>query len=214
MAAAKDPSGPATLLLVDYFVDPALSTLKQQYAGLVRDGFTTIGSLDLGQPRLLSVCDSQAVVVTCATNSLHLIMKATGKPVPGRAGDPTPTPNGIRATMVLMPSGVWKLARGDGEDGLCTGFDRPPLWALHRDPSYHRGLCRLLGPDAGYRGGLHRAGWCHRRGGDHRDRPSTLGTWPAGRTIYLWRRRSEWWVVGVCVDPGSVAGAWDADGRL
>jgi hypothetical protein len=110
------------LLLVDYFVDPALSTLKQQYAGLERNGLTTIGSLDLGQPRLLSVSDTQAVVLTCATNSLHVIVKATGKPIPGRAGDPTPTPNGIRATMLLTPSRVWKLARGDGQDGSCAGF--------------------------------------------------------------------------------------------
>jgi hypothetical protein len=122
VAAAEDPSGPAALLLVDYFVDPALSTLKQQYAGLERNGMTTVGSLDLGQPRVVSVNATQAVVVTCATNSLHVIVKETGKPIPGRAGDATPTPNGIRATMVLTPSRVWKLARGDGQDGSCAGF--------------------------------------------------------------------------------------------
>jgi hypothetical protein len=121
VAAAKDPGGPEVELLVDYFVDPALSVLRAQYAAYARDGLTNTGDIDLGQPRVDSLTAAQAVVVTCATNHLQLLHKATGQPVAGKAGDPTPTPNGIRSTMVLTPSGVWKGSSSIVEDGSCTG---------------------------------------------------------------------------------------------
>jgi hypothetical protein len=121
-AAAKDPTGSEVLLLVDHFVDPALSFLRTQYAANARDGLIAVGDIDPGQPRVANVSSTQAVVTSCATNSLQLVYRASGKPFPGKAGDPTPTPNGIRATMTLAPSGVWKVMQSSVEDGSCTGL--------------------------------------------------------------------------------------------
>ena len=40
-------------LLVDYFVDPALTTLRSQYVAYAgRDGLSSLGDIDLGQPRV------------------------------------------------------------------------------------------------------------------------------------------------------------------
>jgi hypothetical protein len=121
VAAAKDPAGQEVQLLVDYFVDPALSFLRTQYAAYARDGLTNVGDIEPGQPHLVSATATQAIVATCATNRLQLIFKATGKPFPGKAGDATPTPNGIVATLVLAPSGVWKVSQSTVQDGSCTG---------------------------------------------------------------------------------------------
>ena len=120
VAVSKDPAGPDQAKLVDYFIDPELSFLRTQFAARARDGLVDVGDLDLGQPRVVSMTASQAVVTSCETNRLQLIQKATGKPFPGKAGDPTPTPNGIRATMILEPSGVWKLSTVDLQDGSCA----------------------------------------------------------------------------------------------
>jgi hypothetical protein len=122
VAAAKDPGGTAKDLLVDYFVDPALSFLQTQYAAYARDGLTNVGDIDNGQPRVKSLTASEAVVVSCETNRLALTVVATGKPFPGKAGDPTPTLNGVTATMVLTPSGVWKLSTSKVDDGSCAGL--------------------------------------------------------------------------------------------
>jgi hypothetical protein len=120
--SSKDPGGPQHALLVDYLVDPQLSYLRNQLAADARDGLVDIGEFDPGQPRVETASASQAVVVSCATNRLQLIFKATGKPLPGKAGDPTPALNGIRSTMVLTPSGVWKMSQSTVEDGSCAGL--------------------------------------------------------------------------------------------
>ena len=123
VAAAKDPGNPSRIvLLVDYFVDPALAFLRTQYAANARDGLITMGDADNGTPAVKSMTASTAVVVSCVTNRLVLVYKATGKPFPGKAGDPTPVPNGITSTMVLTPSGVWKLSTSDVKDGTCAGL--------------------------------------------------------------------------------------------
>jgi hypothetical protein len=123
LAAAKDPANPGQVLLLDnYFVDPELSFLRTQYAARARDGFKTVGSEDLGNPRVESLTATQAVVATCGTDSLAIVNAATGKPMPGPAGDPTPTQAGVRATLVLQPSGVWKVSNTGGKEGSCVGF--------------------------------------------------------------------------------------------
>lgn len=123
LVAAKEPTNQGRItLLVDYFVDPELSFLRSQYAARARDGLKTVGSEDLGNPRVEALTTTQAVVVTCGTDSLAVVNAATGKPMPGPAGDPTPTPAGIRATLLLQPSGVWKVANTGGTEGSCAGF--------------------------------------------------------------------------------------------
>ena len=123
VAAAKDPGNQALVtILVDYFVDPALSFQRNEDAAYARDGLTNVGDIDNGSPRVLSLTASQAVVSSCTTNRLALIYKATGKPVPGTAGDPAPTQNGVRSTMVLTPSGIWKLSSSVLQEGSCAGF--------------------------------------------------------------------------------------------
>jgi hypothetical protein len=122
VAAAKDPSGPEVLLLENYYADPALSFLRGQYDANARDGLVAVGDIDPGQPRLVNMGPAQAVIFSCATNRLQLIFKATGKPVAGKSGDATPTPNGIRATMDLAPSGVWKVTQSTVKDGSCDAL--------------------------------------------------------------------------------------------
>jgi hypothetical protein len=123
VAAAKDPGNPGRIVLLDdYFVDPALSFQRINDAAYARDGLTNVGDIDNGAPRVESMTATQAVVVSCTTNRLALVYKTTGKPFPGSAGDPTPTHNGIRSTMVLTPSGVWKLSSTVLKEGSCDGF--------------------------------------------------------------------------------------------
>jgi hypothetical protein len=123
MAAAKDPANPGQILLLDnYFADPELAFLRKQYAANARDGLKTVGTLDLGNPRVESLGPSQAHVVSCETDSLAMINAGTGKPVAGSAGDPTPTPAGVRATLLLTPTGVWKVSNTGGNEGSCAGF--------------------------------------------------------------------------------------------
>jgi hypothetical protein len=123
LAAAKDPASSGQILLLDnYFADPELAFLRKQYAANARDGLKTVGTLDLGTPRVESLGPSQAYVVSCETDSLAMINGVTGKPVAGSAGDPTPTPAGVRATLLLTPSGVWKVSNTGGNEGSCAGF--------------------------------------------------------------------------------------------
>jgi hypothetical protein len=123
VAAAKDPGNQALVtLLADYFVDPALSFQRTEDAAYARDGLTNIGDIDFGSPRVESMTQLQAVVVSCETNRLALIHKATGQPVSGPTGNTTPVANGVKATMVLTPSGIWKLSTSTVKDGSCAGL--------------------------------------------------------------------------------------------
>jgi hypothetical protein len=123
VAAAKDPGNQALVtLLADYFVDPALSFQRTEDAAYARDGLTNVGDIDNGTPRVESLTGSQAVVVSCTVNRLALVNKATGKGVPGVAGNPAPMQNGVRSTMVLTPSGLWKLSSSALQEGSCVGF--------------------------------------------------------------------------------------------
>ena len=122
VAATYDPAGPAQGALIDYFVDPELSMLRTYYAAMARDGLTATGDIDHGHPQVKSMTATEAVVVSCKTNRLVLISKATGKPVPGKAGDPTPVLNGVTSTMVLTPGGAWKESTTQVKDGTCDGL--------------------------------------------------------------------------------------------
>lgn len=123
VAAAKDPSNPALLtLLADYMVDPALSFQRNEDTSYARDGLTNVGEIDNGTPRVVSMSVSTAVVSSCTTNRLALIYTATGKPFPGSAGNPAPIQNGVRSTMIVSPSGTWKLSSSVFQQGSCVGF--------------------------------------------------------------------------------------------
>ena len=69
-----------------------------------------------------SVTADEAAVVSCVTNRLALVNKATGKPFPGKPGDPKPVRNGMTSTMILQPSGVWKVSTSTVKDGSCDGL--------------------------------------------------------------------------------------------
>jgi hypothetical protein len=123
VAAARDPGNQTLIALLDnYFLDPALSFQRNEDAAYARDGLTNVGDIDNGTPRIESMTASQAVVVSCTINRLALVNKATGKGVPGVAGNPAPMQNGVRSTMVLTPSGVWKLSSSALQEGSCVGF--------------------------------------------------------------------------------------------
>jgi hypothetical protein len=121
-ASSKDPGGQEELLLTDFLVDPQLSFLRTQLDANARDGLVDIGDFDPGKPKLENLNGSEALVISCATNRLQLVHSKTGQPVPGKAGDATPTLNGIRSTMMLTPGGIWKLSKSDVEDGSCAGL--------------------------------------------------------------------------------------------
>jgi hypothetical protein len=109
LAAAKDPTDSALItLLVDYFTGPELSFLDTQYTTNAADGLKTVGTVNRGNPRVVSLTATQAVIVSCETDGLALVHAATGQPLPGPTGNTTPTPAGVKATMTLTPSGVWK----------------------------------------------------------------------------------------------------------
>ena len=123
VAAAKNPTDKTQqLVLVDYFVDPELSSLRTQYAAMARDGLNAVGDIDHGAPRVKSVSAAQAVVTSCTTNRLAEVFRATGKPLEGAVGSTAPVLNGVTSTLVLQPSGVWKISTSTVKDGSCEGL--------------------------------------------------------------------------------------------
>ena len=65
---------------------------------------------------------ANAIVRSCETNRLALVNKATGKGLPGSVGSTDPVLNGVRSTMVLTPSGVWKESMLTLKDRSCDGI--------------------------------------------------------------------------------------------
>jgi hypothetical protein len=120
VTAARNPAASApNLLLDDYYADPELSFLKQQLAARKRDGLFSRGDIDEVQTHVVGAGRSQATVVACEVNHLQLL-RPNGQPFPGTAGDPTPTPDVARATVVLTPSGVWKVSSVTVKAGPCV----------------------------------------------------------------------------------------------
>jgi hypothetical protein len=123
LAAAKDPGSQGlTTVLADYFVDPALTSLRSTYSAYVRDGLTSIGDIDPGSPSIIRISGTMAEVQSCATNRLALVYAATGTPLPGPVGSTNPVLNGVRTTMLRTPSNVWKISANTVKDGSCNGI--------------------------------------------------------------------------------------------
>jgi hypothetical protein len=119
--ARKDPTAVGLdLQLATYFVDPLLSYLRNQYAARARDGLADTGDLDLGLPHITSISNGTAVVLSCITDHLVLVDKATGKPLPGT--NPNPAVEGIRSELALSPSKQWKVSMNTLKVGSCDGF--------------------------------------------------------------------------------------------
>ena len=119
-ALQRDPtSSAANLLLSDYVTEPLLSYSRTQFAARARDGLADIGTISFGHPRVTSVSGSKATVVSCINDGLALIIKATGKPLPGT--DPNPEVEGTTSTMQQSPSGVWMLSDSTKDVGSCAG---------------------------------------------------------------------------------------------
>jgi hypothetical protein len=123
IAASKDPTSPGLIaVLSDYFSDSALDTLLSSYAAYARDGLTSVGDIDLGKPSVVSVDGSTAIVVSCEVNRLGVIYVKTGMPLPGAVGSTAPVLNGVRSTLTIAPSGLWKVSSATWKDGSCDGI--------------------------------------------------------------------------------------------
>ncbi|MDQ1427283.1 MAG: hypothetical protein QOK39_759 [Acidimicrobiaceae bacterium] len=121
VAASKDPTAEGLdLQLANYFVDPLLSYLRNQYAARARDGLADTGDLDLGQPHVTSINDRTAVVLSCMTDRLILVDTATGKPLPGT--NPNAALEEIRSELALSPSNQWKISMNTLKVGSCGGL--------------------------------------------------------------------------------------------
>ena len=121
LAAAKNPKSAGLIaLLSDYFSGDALNSLLSTYGGYARDGLTSVGGIDFGQPSVLSVAGSTAVLRSCTVNRLALVYSATGTPVPGSSGSEAPVSVGLQSTMTLSPSGLWKVSAAESKEGSCA----------------------------------------------------------------------------------------------
>jgi hypothetical protein len=120
-ALQKDPtSQPTYLLMADYITEPLLSFSRTQFTARARDGLADIGTIDFGQAHVESVMVGHAIVASCINDGLALVDRSTGKPLPGT--NPNPQIEGTRSTMLLSPSGVWKLSDSVIKAGSCDGI--------------------------------------------------------------------------------------------
>lgn len=83
------------------------------------EGYLGRGSNGHGNPVVTISSPTQATVVSCLSDGTYFVEVATGKPAPGIAGKPGPTPATIRSTMVLDALGVWRMSDSVVKEGTC-----------------------------------------------------------------------------------------------
>jgi hypothetical protein len=97
-------------------VNPELQSARRILLADAHDGIIGRGTVTL-HPRLLSITGKSAVVVDCVWDASELVYKATGKPVPPVT---PPQKAGVRATLVEVSAGHWKVAVQYVNEGKCA----------------------------------------------------------------------------------------------
>lgn len=107
--------------------DPTLPALAQTMTGsqltsvrraLVADqanGIVGRGNAQL-DPKVVSIQGDHATVHDCLFSSIELVYSATGKPVPPIT---QPEHDGVKATLVQVSMGTWKVSDQKVTDGSC-----------------------------------------------------------------------------------------------
>lgn len=92
-----------------------LQSVRRFLLGDKAQGVVGRGSLTL-HPHVASIQGTTAVVLDCAFSKLELIYAKTGKPVP----PVTPPENdGVKANLVEVSPGVWKVSQQHVTEGSC-----------------------------------------------------------------------------------------------
>lgn len=115
-AYTNDAAAPA---LAATMVDPALSQARQFLLSAKYDGYVGRGTFSLGQPRVISVSDSTAIVESCVYGGVVEVDAATGKPAPAPFG--TASEETVRSTLLRASPGPWKISQNSVTEGKCSG---------------------------------------------------------------------------------------------
>ncbi|MHB1502687.1 MAG: hypothetical protein ACYCTL_01315 [Acidimicrobiales bacterium] len=97
-------------------VMPQLGIVEHNLLAMHLDGEVATGHDRLLWARVVSIDGTTAEVVGCVSGDEIGVFAATGRPVPGIAGEAGKA--GITSTMLLTSSG-WKLERQSGTEGTC-----------------------------------------------------------------------------------------------
>jgi hypothetical protein len=97
-------------------VDPELQSARRYLLTDAHDGIVGRGSVML-HPKLESINGKSAVVVDCIWDASELVYKASGKPVPPIT---RPEQAGVRAVLVEVSTGRWKVASQSVSEGTCA----------------------------------------------------------------------------------------------
>ena len=112
-AATSDVSYPG---LAETMVDPLLHQIRLNLAGDKADGIVTRGTIDL-HPQIASINGNTAMVTDCSYSKSVLVYAATGQLVPPIT---QPEYNGVKAMLVQVTPGVWKVQQQTVTEGKCS----------------------------------------------------------------------------------------------
>ena len=113
---AAESSNPDFPALSSTMVDPQLARAKAFLAEMGRSGNVAVGQTDLGDPTVVSIVGTRAVVVSCIHGGEIEVDRRTRRPVPGVLGEATFEE--VTSQELLTPSG-WRLADQSVAVGGC-----------------------------------------------------------------------------------------------
>jgi hypothetical protein len=112
--AIPDPAYPA---LAATMVDPLLQRVRLNLITDKNNGIVGRGHVQSLRPHVISRSDGKAILLDCTYSTLGAFYSSGGKPVPG--SEPVPEYGGVRATLIMVAPGTWKLSDTDVRLGKC-----------------------------------------------------------------------------------------------
>lgn len=97
--------------------DPQLSFTENLLSQMRGSGEAARGPVDLGQPTLVSATATEATVRACLHDAEIVYVLATGRPVPGIAGQ---VADELVVSLMARTAGVWKLVDQSVRVDACT----------------------------------------------------------------------------------------------
>ena len=107
-----DPNYP---MLAQTMTGNQLTSVRRALVADQANGIVGRGTAQLN-PKVVSIHDNQATVHDCLFSSIELVYSATGKPVPPAT---QPEHDGVKATLVQVSTGTWKVSDQNVTDGSC-----------------------------------------------------------------------------------------------
>ena len=107
-----DPTYPA---LAETMTGNQLTSVRRALVADQTNGIIGRGTAQLN-PKVVSIQGSQATVHDCLFSSIELVYSTTGKPVPPAT---QPEHDGVKATLVQVSVGAWKVSDQNVTDGSC-----------------------------------------------------------------------------------------------